>query len=175
MIYSKLVLDEFRQHNACRVVVAKQPAESYTPTLSLLTAYSRGIHIPEADWQHLKLESERLPSHACVHLFSVEEELKRVSRLGSSQVIGWRSIQRAVYTRGRRAQPSEILTALWYSRHLFGDRLSIFPLPGSFHCQGILCSYLAWKPVAECGYGELWLIPRTYLFTVNTWIGFCEE
>jgi len=175
MPYSKLLLNKLRQHNACRVVVAKQPTESHAPILSLPALHNRGIHIPEANWPHLKLEGERLPSHACVHLFSVEEELKRVPREHSLSVMNWRNIQRAVYARGRRVQLAEILTALWHSRYLFGDRLIIFPLCDSIFCKERLCSFLAWKPVAECGYGELRLVPRTYLFTADTWIGYCER
>lgn len=175
MMYSKLLLAELRKHNACRVVVAKQPAESLTPILSLTALHSQGVHIPETNWPYLKLEGECLPSHACVHLFSVEEELKRVPRGNSLSIVSWGSIQRAVYARGRRTQPAEILTALWHSRHLFGDRLIIFSLHDSFRCEERLCSFLAWRPVAECGYGELRLVPRTYWFGADTWIGYCER
>lgn len=174
MLHSKLLLSVLRQYNTCRTVVAKQPADSPPPTTTRAALHERGIHVGEAAWQLLALGEERLPSHACMHLFSVEEELARVPRKMAS-CINFSRICRAVYFRGRRPHIHEVLAALWHSRLLFGDRLTIFPLPESLRDEETLYSFLAWRPSGSSGTGELLLVPRRYLFTGDTWVGYCER
>lgn len=175
MLYSKLLYNALCQYNECRVVIGKQPPESKVPVLTRKALHERGIRISETVWSHLKVEGARLPSHASIHVFPVRDELARIPSRYKFPVLSWQNIRRAVYARGRQALPLEILTALWHARHLFGNRLVVFPLRHSIQSDATVYALLAWRPHGSADRGELRLVPRAYQWTADTWIGFCER
>lgn len=173
MLHSKLFFAALQEYNQCRTVVAKQSSHPCVGVWTAASLKEKGIAVDESVCRLFSKERDKIPSEACIHLFSVREELLRRPRATSA--VTFRNIQRAVYVRGRLVRPLEAVCAALYSRHLFGDRLILFPLQSSIEMNGIRFSFLAWRSSSDSGEGAFVLVPRKYLFTADTWIAYGER